>query len=82
VAGEGEQVGAVEAAEEGAEAEDGEQGLEFGVVVVEGHGPAEEQGDDPEGDAADGLEGECGVEEEGIIAAGGLDDGGCEADVG
>jgi len=51
-------------------------------VVVEGHGPTEEEGDDPESDTADGLEGKCGVEEEGVVAAGGLDDAGGEADVG
>jgi len=51
-------------------------------VVVEGHRPTEEEGDDPEGDAADGLEGEGGVEEEWVVAAGGLDDAGGEADVG
>jgi len=55
VAREREQVGAVEAAYQRAAGEYGKQGFQMWVVVVEGHWPSDGDGDDPKGDAAQGL---------------------------
>ncbi len=82
VAGERKQVGAVEAGDDGGEREDGEEDFELGVVVEGGKRKGDEERDEPEQDAANGLEGPGGVEEGRLVAARGLNDALAEADIG